>query len=190
MSYKDLYTFCQGQDLHIGRNTIKKKMLALTGIKRLPTVRTTLDTSICRGFYLSARNKEHPLVEQLGCNIIVLARDQNRCWERFIFVKEMMHLFDEPAQSTTSEKAFERLLLELSGSQSPELSPQAISEASCAWMALGALCPEEQRQQFSKERAAGQTDDYAIALRLRIPEMYVPVLFGDQYEEIIQSLLQ
>ncbi len=56
-------------------------------------------------------------------------------------------------------------------------------------MALGVLCPEELRQQLARERADKHTDDYAIALKLRMPQLYVPLLFDARYENLIQKAI-
>jgi len=107
MPYKDLYEYCQTLTPKISRNTIKNKALELSGVPSVRIVKTGLDTTICRGFYLSAKNNNHRLVQQLGSHVIVLARDGlNYCWERFVVVKELMHLFDDPISATdTGERA-------------------------------------------------------------------------------------
>lgn len=188
MSYKELYAFCQDLTPAISRKTLKAKVLELSGQRGVSTRRTTLDISVCRGFFLSADNTEHPIVQQHGQHVIVLARDLNKCWERFVFVKELMHFFDSKDESTDSGDEFEKLLqdLFLGGTA---VTPQSKSEVKCFWMALGALCPEEYRQRFSEDRKAGHIDDYAIALQLRIPQQYVTRLFEPRYDTIMEMLL-
>jgi hypothetical protein len=186
MGYGDLYNFCQTQSPHIRRNLIRDKVLELAGVPKISPVKTSLDTASCRGFYLSARNTNHRLVQQLGCHVIVLARELNRCWERFVFVKELMHIFDDPSQATDSGATFDRVLSELLLPSAPQWSPQMLSELGCFWMALGVLCPESLRLAFQSERERGQIDDYSIALKLRIPEMYVPALFFEDFLERIK----
>ncbi|MBF0246702.1 MAG: hypothetical protein HQL36_01300 [Alphaproteobacteria bacterium] len=130
------------------------------------------------------------MVKQLGAHVIVLARGENRCWDRFVFVKELMHIFDDPMQSTNSGDSFDRLLTDLTGANSPEWSPQMISEVDCFWMALGALCPERERLKFQKQLEDGQIDDYGIALQLKIPQQYVHNLFRPNFPSIINKLVQ
>ncbi|MFN0042447.1 MAG: hypothetical protein ACKVSF_04440, partial [Alphaproteobacteria bacterium] len=139
------------------------------------------------GFYLSARNNEHSLVRQFGGHLIVVARELNYCWDRFVYVKEMMHVFDDPTQALDSGDRLERLLEEI-WSGNPDQSPEVKSEINCFFMALGALCPEKYRLEFAEAREKGQIDDYTIALRLRIPQLYVSRLFRPDYPVILQTL--
>lgn len=190
MPFADLYHHCQTLTPKISRNVIRDKVLDLTGFNRIKTMKTSLDTSVCRGFYLSARNQDHKFVQQHGSRIIVLAREGlNHCWERFVYVKELMHAFDDPAKATDTGDAFERMLSDLTPGAPAELSPQGLSEIKCFWMALAVLCPDAMRREFEAERKAQRIDDYAIAIRLRIPQGYVPRLFEKRYQPILTEIL-
>lgn len=189
MSYPELHGFCQTLTPHVPRKVIYEKVLALTGANRVRHFRTGLDTTICRGFYLSAKNTDHPFVVQAGGRVIVTARGLNRCWERFVYIKELMHLFDDPDSATDNGDAFDELLSEFAGPGTTVSSAQMDAEVVCFWRALSALCPEETRKVFKAEIQANQTDYYSIALRLRIPEQYVPCLFEPGYEKIVARLL-
>lgn len=147
-----------------------------------------LDTAVIRGYFLSSKNTEHPFVKSWGANIVVLARGQNHCWERFVNTKELMHLFDEDGEPTDSADKFEQLLTEW---EVPEenLSPQKRSENKAFWMALACLCPESHRLSFEVQREKGHIDNYGIALQLKIPEQYVPFLFVPYYRSIVDSLI-
>ena len=138
--------------------------------------------------YLSATNSNSKFVQQCGSCVIVTARDLNYCWERFVYLKELMHAFDNPTEATDSGDDFDSLLDELSGPSSTLSTPQAESEAKCFWMALGVMCPEAQRLEYVRKKRANETDDYAIALELRLPEAYVPRLFEQRYLRNIQTL--
>lgn len=188
MSYKELYDYCQTLTPKISREQIKKKVLEITG-SSIRIMKTTLDTEICRGYYLSGKNVEHPIVKQFGSNVIVMARGLNNCWERFVYVKELMHLFDEPEEFTSSSVEFDRLLTDLQSLGTMELSVQAVSDAKCLWMALAAFCPEALRKQFEQQRNAKLVDDYSIALQLKIPTQYVPLLFDDRYTKTLSAIL-
>lgn len=192
MSYKDLFGFCQELHPHINRNVVRDETLKLTGTPSVRTAKTTLDINVCRGFYLSARNTDHQLVKQCGGHVIVLARELNYCWERFVFVKELMHLFDDPKEATDTGEKFERMLEEIGadGTTPADWSPQMCSEVKCFWMALGVLCPEKNRAEYAAARENAEIDDYTIALQLRIPKLYVPVLFQDRYQTIIRLLTE
>jgi hypothetical protein len=141
--------------------------------------------------YLSVKNSDHQFVKQHGCHIIVLARDLPKEWHHFIYLKEVMHLFDDPLAATDSGDKLEQLLTDFSSPFDWEnASPQYKSEIRCFWMALGIMCPEKVRQTYIKQREDGSFDEYAAALQLRIPQGYVPRLFDRRFEETIRTLKQ
>lgn len=191
MSYRQLYEFAQEFEPPAKRNDIRDRLLQLNGVGRLPMVRTKMDHRICRGAYLSAKNTEHRLVQQLGGHVVLVARDLPKEWERFIYIKEMMHTFDDPDEAVDSGEEFENLLREWAGpGSSGEWSNQLASEVNCFWMALAVICPEAKRLEYAKGREQGHIDDYELSLQLKIPEQYVPNLFRDEWLETIADLLK
>lgn len=187
--FKGLYNFCQTLEPKISRNDILKKTLEITGAQTVKAVKTSLDITACRGMFLSPKNTNHRIVQQLGCNVILLARGQKYCWERFVYTKELMHLFDDDDEPTSTEEKLEKLLADLEV-PSAELSKQALSEIKGFWMALACLCPEKNRLEFQRLREKNHIDNYGIALQLKIPEQYVPSLFRQGYLNIIQLLIK
>lgn len=189
MSYKQLYEFAQTLTPKISRKTLKDKTLEVTGIPAIAQARTAMDLTVSRGFYLTPQNETERIVQQLGKHVIVTARDLNYCWERFVYVKELMHAFGTADKMTDNGEKFEALLSDFSV-PNQEMSPQMSSELDAFWMALGVLCPETIRQSYAKMRAAQEIDDYSIALELRIPEGYVPRLFETRYKTVITRLTE
>jgi hypothetical protein len=190
MGYRELYQRCQGFGPQVSRRKVYPETLALAGNNKIRHFKTTLDMTVCRGMYVSAQNTKAKFVQQAGSCVVVTARELNHCWERFVFIKELMHAFDNPAEATDSGDAFDTLLQELSGPSGPSgTSPQTESEFKCFWMALGVLCPENQRLDYAQRLNANQIDDYAIALELRIPKAYVPRLFEPRYKTNIEHLI-
>lgn len=187
--YKKLYEYCQTLTPKISRKLILPKIKEITGIDSVRTITSGLDITVTRGYFLSAQNQENPLVRQFGCNLIVLARGQNKCWERFVNTKEMMHLFDDDGEPTDSAEKFECLLTDW---EAPSANPsnQKISEYKGLWMALACLCPEKNRLEFKTLREKKHIDDLGVALQLKIPEQYVPQLFRPNYNEIIEKLIK
>lgn len=189
--FRDLYNYCQTLNPKVSRRLVELKTLEITGVEKVKAMKTTLDISVCRGFFLSAQNKDHWIVKQHGCDVIVLARDQNYCWERFVYTKELMHLFDNDDEPTDSAEKFEKLLTDLEmPSATSEPSKQLLSERKGIWMALSCLCPEKHRIEFEELLKNNYIDNYGIALKLRIPEQYVPLLFQSRYKLIIETLLE
>lgn len=187
--FKQLYDYCQTLSPKISRNLILAKIKEITGVEEIKTIKSGLDITITRGYFLSIKNQDNSFVQKFGCNLIVLARGQNDCWDRFVSTKEMMHLFDNDGEPTDSPEKFESLLTEW---EAPSANPsnQTISDYKGLWMALACLCPEKNRLEFKELREKGHIDDYGIALKLKIPEQYVPHLFRPTYEEIVEILLK
>jgi len=190
MGYRELLEHCEGLRLHIRRNAVRDKVLELTAVPQVRVVATGMNHERCRGYYLSARNGKHRLVQQLGTHLIVLARGLPKDWERFVFTKELMHMFSDPLEATDTGGAFEKVLTEF-GPRKPgaTYSAQMLAEIRCFWMSLAVLCPENHRTYFNTEREAGRIDDYAIAIQLQIPQQYVQHLFRKDWAEIIHDLL-
>jgi hypothetical protein len=189
MSYKRLYEHVQTCQLHVERKVIREKILELTGAPGVRTVASTLDPEICRGLYISPRNTNHPVYNRLGGHIIVVARGLNRCWTRYIYFKEMMHMLDGDESATDSGHAFETVLTEISGSVPPERSKQTQAEILAMWGAICVFCPEQLRIDLQNDRNRGHITDYGIALKLRMPEKHVPALFGTAYQNALTALL-
>ncbi len=148
-----------------------------------------LDTQVVRGYFLSAGNTDHPFVKQNGYNVIVLARGLNDCWERFVNVKEAMHLLDPAEAATNSPEELEKLLNEFDAPDNRQTSA-ILHEALAMWMALFCFCPEKDRLEFENLRDKKQIDDYGIALKLKIPEFYVPLLFSSAYSTVRDTILR
>jgi hypothetical protein len=181
LSFKELFDFAQELPLYVRRNAIRDKAIELTDADAISVVRSGLDTDVCRGYWLTPQNSHHPLVKQLGHHIVVVARENNECWERFVVVKEMMHLFDTEDQKAADAKMLDGLLSEFSAPMAP-FSPQFDAEIDSFWQALAVLCPQKDREIFRKELLENKTDEYEIALKLKIPESYVTRLFEERFD--------
>jgi hypothetical protein len=189
--YKELYDYCQTLQPKVSRRHILRKTLEITGIDQVKSIKTSLDIEKCRGFFLSANNTEHRIVQQLGKNVIVLARDLNYCWERFVFTKELMHLFDNDQEKTDSSEKFNDLLTEFELLQPMEKrSGPFNSDIEAFWKALACLCPEKNRLEYVATIDKGHLDHYGVALQLRIPRQYVHQLFHPNFKQIVDVLLE
>lgn len=189
MSYRLIYTHFQTCAIHVPRLDIRKQVLAVTGVTSVKEIVSGMDIQVCRGMYISPRNNTNPFTQQFGGHIIVVARGLNRCWYRFVLVKELMHFFDPENAAADTGDRFDVLLTELAGHGAIEKSEPYNSEMKAFWMALALFCPEPLRQELIAKRATG-TSDYAIALRLRIPEIYVQNLFSPAFDRIMPILLK
>jgi hypothetical protein len=127
---------------------------------------------------------------QAGGRVIVTARGLEPAWERFVFIKELMHSFDDPKEATDTGDEFDSMLEQLTGPAGTPSTPQGESEYKCFWMALACFCPEPLRLQLIERKRLNQIDDYAIALQLRIPQGYVGRLFEPRFANNVKMLLK
>lgn len=151
----------------------------------------SLDPSICRGLYISL-SSSHPYARQFGCDVVVVSRqlaENNYCWDRYITVKEMMHIFDGVAEACDTGEKFDALLAEFSMGDNPNKGePHIVSETTCFWRALGLFCNERNRKDLLGKTLSGELTHYDVALRLRIPEAYVQFLFHPNFSGIIEGI--
>lgn len=183
MTFRQLLNHCETLTPAIKRGVIRRKVQELTGAT-IKIATSIVVLAICRGMYLSAQNTQHRIVQQLGSHVVVLPREgNNTCWERFVEVKEYMHVFDSVDEATDTGEEFDALLKEFSSAENMKRSDQMTGELKAFWRALAALCPEAHRKAILDERKqrGPELSDYAVALRLRIPELYVPNLFEPWY---------
>lgn len=191
--FEQLYNYCQTLPLqpYIPRNSIRDKVIEITG-RGVVIYKVSLDLSTSRGYFIDASNADHPFIKQAGGrSVILLARDMNKCWERLVQVKELMHLFDTEGSKTSSKESFEELVNDIMAPvPSAVRNPQLISEQRAVWMALACLCPEALRQQFAADVERKHVDHYGIAMKLRIPEKYVPYLLRPTFPQIIAKYIE
>lgn len=187
--FRELYDFCQTQTPKVKSKSVIDKAVQITEQSPIRTIMDPLDITVIRGYFLSATNTEHPFVRNHGRNVTVLAKGMNPCWQRFVTTKEAMHLFDDDAELTNTEDKFEKLLIEWV-MPSAEKGQQILADMKGIWMALACLCPEKNRLEFEVLLTKGQINSYDIALLLKIPELYVPLLFRPQYPAIVERLLR
>ena len=100
-----------------------------------------------------------------------------------------MHLLDGAESATDTGETFDRVLTEIGGSTVKQ-SAATNAEISAWWKALAVLCPERVRQDLLKEKELGHITDYGVALRLRIPEFYVPYLLSKDFPARIEAFLK
>ena len=190
--FKQLYDFCQTQTPYIKRSLIQEQLRKIFPDEPFVVMFDHgLDPNVTKGYFLSSKNTDHQFVKNGDRNAIVLSKHLNQCWERFVTVKEMMHLFDDDEEITDTAEKFSTQLAELDGSTpNTQRSPQMVSEIRCFWMVLACLCPEGHRLAFEQARKNNETDDYAIAVQLKIPAQHVPSLFRDDFLKIVGLLIR
>lgn len=178
MPFLELYQHCQHLTIPVSRKHIKAKAFALAGVTVRHGYRDTVPGGM-RGYFVDA-DPSSPLAANIGTHFIITQRDLPKPWQRFIYTKELMHLFDTLEERITSGEILERVLNEFQGAE--DACVQSHSETKGFWMALMLLCPEEKRQEYIQMKRDNQIDDYGIASALDIPEQIARHLTGNLYE--------
>lgn len=132
-----------------------------------------------------------PLAENEA--LIVLSRAMcvapgGDAWRRFVYTKELMHVFDTSAEKANSHATFD-LQIEKFADPSADTSPQFRAEQKALWRALAVLCPEAQRLEYKRQIAQGEISLEVLSAALHLPPVYVRELLRDQFEGIVQHLL-
>lgn len=149
----------------------------------------SLDTSSCRGLYLSARNTDHPFARQNGGHVIITARELSPLWERLIFIKEPMYIFDDPSEATDTDDAFEKLLSEFSAQSAEKWSPQMEAEIDCFWMVSALMCQPDARLAYKKRYDDDPSQLDKIVEELGMPQHSVAQLLSSRFDAAMQKIL-
>jgi hypothetical protein len=151
-----------------------------------------LDEEISLGHMLWERGRSSPYGDpyDVAAAAIRFSRPLNRCWQRQVCTKELMHVFDSSAAQTSDKGRFLKLMkeLEILDSILPmDASMMLVSERWAEWMSLLALCPRRLRDELASQYEAGKNES-ALANRLKIPTIMIPVLMSDYYWRALETL--
>lgn len=101
--------------------------------------------------------------------------------QRFVWCKELMHIFDTEDGCVKTADEYRGLLLDIE-LKPIDPTPQYLSENTAKWKALLVLCPKIQRDEMLARAKSEELTHYDVALHFRIPEPIVSSLFSDYYD--------
>jgi hypothetical protein len=191
MRYSDLYTYAQSLigDFVPLRDLARKIKADHSGIEEIEFWPVDLDPHISLGHMKYERGRTSPYDAPFTIATIRYDKRANRCWTRFICCKELMHVFDDDAQSVNSREKFLKLMDEWQTRPlEADLSAMFTSEVNAEWMALLILCPLRLRTKWFQQWSDKSVSDYDVALALRIPEAFVKSVMSDYYLEALETL--
>lgn len=189
MSYAALHAYCQQLAIPISRKKLYPKIRELCEIDKFRVCKTGMCVDDILGFFVSPGSDIAALPNWTPeVPVVVISRSLNHCWERFVTIKELMHLFDGELEKVGAGEELESLITEMVGPQ-PDRSIAMLSEIRAFWRAMGIMCPEGKRQEFRRMRDAGKITNLEIATQLLMPELHVPSLFDQNYKAIISSVM-
>lgn len=142
-----------------------------------------MDTKILRGIMTRHVSRPGVYADPKFIVEIKYPKSANKCWERMICCKELIHLFDTPTEKTHTAQQIANLTLNLTSPISPSLDfgPDFIVEHMAVTKALLLLAPIEIVEEIRQQYESGSKKPYDVALFFRIPETFVPMLFSPFY---------
>lgn len=193
MTFVSLYRFARDLNCYPVRleGVLDSKACELASQDELYYVPTELDPAISYGHIKQYRVPSGVYGDSKWITEIRYHKDLNLCWKRFVCCKELMHVFDNAEQRTDSPEKFRALIGEL---ETPlpldKASPMYQSEAVTMWKAMAVLCPRNVLNYFKPKWQSGELSDYAVALELRVPEVFIDAIMSDKFEQLLDSMDQ
>lgn len=112
----------------------------------------------------------------------------NACHRRFVWTKELMHVFDSDEGLVKSEGDYLGLLNEIELEPLKERSKAYVSENDAKWMALICLCPKPHRDRYRALVQNGDISQYEMAVDFRIPEALIRFVISEEYDVAYSAL--
>lgn len=144
-----------------------------------------IDAASLRAFYLEGPiGPPIPLKEKEA--LIVLSRaiclgPQGDYWRRFIFTKELMHVFDAPDEKTDNRDKLDKQIQRLRDPAATD-TPQYRAELKAYWRALGVLCTQKKRDEHKALLEKDQISWDVVAASLSIPVAAVRNMMSDNFD--------
>jgi hypothetical protein len=114
---------------------------------------------------------------------------QDYAEKRFVWTKELMHVFDSQEAAVDTPEKLLTLLLELeSRPMHVDASAMLVSEDDAEWMAVLVLCPLRLRNRYKRDMDEGRATLAQIAESLQIPEWVARDAMSPYYETAIRRL--
>lgn len=191
MTFKLLYEYVARQTETILVKDIDAEILRLTPQDEIYYTPVDFDPEILLGQLKQYRKSNGVYnADPTWVSEVRYAQSLNKCWQRFVCCKELMHIFDKDDERTDSKEKLIQLLKELT-SPIPvhhKISPMHAAEHTAVWMAMAVLCPIPFRDHFYTDWKNGRLSDYDIALALRLPELYVKNIMSDDFLKAVEFL--
>jgi hypothetical protein len=126
-------------------------------------------------------------------SLIVLARavvtgPSGEYERRFIYTKELMHVFDTEAEKADTPEKLDVQIDKLGDPNKPT-SAQFRAEQKAFWRALMVLCPENVRAQLPQRLTEGLASPDVLAAELRLPIQALRELVRPDFAAITHTLI-
>lgn len=193
MAFSDLYAESQDRPTPISTKWLKERAIRYSSITAVKEQWSgVIDPVGLRGFYLEGPIGP-PIPLQANESLIVLSRAMcigpvGEYWRRFIYTKELMHVFDTAAEKTDTPEKFD-IQIDKFGDPNKEMSQQFRAEQKAFWRALLVLCPELARQRLIDDVQTGAASEEVVSARLRLPIAVIRELARADFKPITDLII-
>jgi len=120
-----------------------------------------------------------------------LSEDNENDNERFVWAKELMHIFDTEDGQVSDDVRFGSLLYQIEIQPPPEERTAVYwAENAALWKALLILCPKKYRDEKKAKYESGDISEYDVAAYFRIPSNIVKNLFSESYDTAYTKFIE
>ncbi len=192
MSFKQLYEAAQKINGRVSTRALKTLAIEHSDIVSVREMWSgAMDHEFVRGFYMEGPASKPIPVPSNGC-LIGLSRSMctapdGEYWRRFVYTKELMHVFDTEDEKASDEASFDKQVSEFSD-PTEESTPQFRAENKAVYRALMVLCQEARRKQLRDQFIKDQIIE-VISVSLEIPPKFAHLMMQDDFEIIAAHLL-
>lgn len=192
MAFSHLYAKVQTKTAPISTRWLRECAMEHSVITRVKEQWSSIiEGTAVRGFYIEGPIgppiplKDHEVLITIARNVCTGPLGDH--WRRFIYTKELMHVFDEDDEKADTREKFD-LQIERFGDPDIPMSKQFRAEQKAFWRALMALCPEVERKRFKALQEKHEISHTVIAAALRIPVGPTRELLRDDFDVITSKL--
>jgi hypothetical protein len=195
LPFKTLYNRRQTEGVHLPLNWYVEDAKELSWVENSIQIKRTaaLPKSYLRGFIV--RHNPGFMPHAMSSNYTIFIADGlSREFERFVIIKELMHLYFGPngggIYATDNAVVFENHMQEMFAASADIRSHQVEGEKRGLWMAISVLTPENERQAFLQRMAADEMSVEDVAAILKVPIHTTKALLSSQYDQEISNILE
>ncbi|VXD07550.1 conserved hypothetical protein [Sphingomonas sp. T1] len=193
MPYQKLYHKRQGEGDYLPRQWYLDDALELSWVKKvIIKASNKLPKDRARGFVISHGPN---FMHDMNANYtIIVAEGMSREMERFVVIKELMHMYFGPDgghAATGSAVALDNHFRKFFGNSATiTASAHVQAEHEALWMALAVICPEHRRLEL-KEAVTNRDKGFEdVAALLHIPLHTAKALLSKQFESEISHIIK
>jgi hypothetical protein len=190
MAFRDLYSEVQAIKGKISVRVLRDLAIRFSAITKVKEQWSgAMDPAFMQGFYIEGpQGPPIPLAESEALITIARTVAKNKHRRRFVYAKELMHVFDSPEEKVDTPEKLEALAERFHDPTAGE-TPQYRSEEIAFWRALAVLGQEERRKAFKNDLEANTVTLEVVATALQIPPTYARLLFRDDFQAILQHIM-